>query len=216
MVPGVSSKADLEKLLAPYSYGVPSKVYKMRLEQYPTPTSVAAHIVWIALLKGSISGATVTDFGCGNGILATTSLLAGSYRAICIDIDEEIITYAQKILLEEFPRVSYRLILMVGDAVSIELNNVDTVVMNPPFGIAKHNRGLDLKFLENALKNARYVYSLHKYSEGFIKMLEKVKKKMGFDVVWFEGINLEIPMIYERHRRRVYRIKVVFVGLAKY
>jgi len=43
-------------------------------------------------------------------------------------------------------------------------NRVDTVVMNPPFG-TKHNKGLDMKFLQTGLEMAsRAVYSLHKSS----------------------------------------------------
>lgn len=40
----------------------------------------------------------------------------------------------------------------------------DTVLMNPPFG-TKHNEGIDMKFLEVALKlSNNAVYSLHKTS----------------------------------------------------
>lgn len=211
----VNSKADLEKALAPYSLKIAYKTYKAHLEQYPTSTSVAAHMAWIALLKGSIGNATLADFGCGNGVLAASSLLAGSRRAVCIDIDEEILTHAQRILFESYREIAHRLMPVVGDATSIELNNVDAVVMNPPFGVVKRNRGLDLKFLENALRNARCVYSLHKYSKGFLKILKEISERMKLDIHWFEILNLEIPMIYSRHRRRVYRVRVVLLGLTK-
>ena len=43
-------------------------------------------------------------------------------------------------------------------------NKFDTVIMNPPFG-TKHNKGLDMIFLQRAIKMASTaVYSLHKTS----------------------------------------------------
>jgi len=193
------------------------RVYKAGLEQYPTPTHVAAHLVWITSLKGAIKGLTVSDFGCGNGILAVASLIAGSSRAICVEIDEELVTQATEMVTEYYREVLHKVIFVVGDATSIELNNVDTVIMNPPFGVSRRRRGVDLAFLENALKNAHNVYSIHKYSEGFFRAVEKrLRGKFNFVVKWLEVLNLEIPMIYERHRRRVYRIKALLLGLTKY
>ncbi|MEM2354290.1 MAG: methyltransferase [Desulfurococcaceae archaeon] len=211
----ITSKADLERALTPYSLEAVRKQYKAHLEQYPTSTSVAAHMIWVALLKNSIDDATVADLGCGNGILATASLLAGSRRAVCVDIDEEILAFAQSILFKGFREMAHQLIPVVSDAASIELNNIDTVVMNPPFGVVKRNRGLDLKFLKSALRSARNVYSLHKHSRGFLEVLEEMSKAMELDITWFEVLNLEIPMIYSRHRRRVHRVKVVLLGLTK-
>ena len=43
-------------------------------------------------------------------------------------------------------------------------NKFDTVIMNPPFG-TKHNKGLDMLFLQTGISLAsRAVYSLHKTS----------------------------------------------------
>ena len=43
-------------------------------------------------------------------------------------------------------------------------NKFDTVIMNPPFG-TKHNKGLDMVFLQRAITMTRTsVYSLHKTS----------------------------------------------------
>ena len=50
----------------------------------------------------------------------------------------------------------------------------DTVIMNPPFG-TKHNKGLDMVFLQRAIMMSRYaVYSLHKTStrEHILKKAE--------------------------------------------
>ena len=44
------------------------------------------------------------------------------------------------------------------------IGKYDTVIMNPPFG-TKHNKGLDIKFLETGLRlSSKSVYSLHKTS----------------------------------------------------
>ena len=58
------------------------------------------------------------------------------------------------------------------DIINADISNIgdewkdkfDTVIMNPPFG-TKHNKGLDMVFLQTAIMMARRaVYSLHKTS----------------------------------------------------
>lgn len=215
MTPCAGDKVSLERALSVYSRGVCREVYKARLEQYPTPTSLAAHIAWTARMKNTVTGKTIADFGCGSGVLAVASIIAGSRRAVCIDVDEEMVRCTQRVVSYDYPWALHKLIPVVSDATTIELANIDTVLMNPPFGVVKHNRGLDMKFLESALKNAKNVFSLHKYSEGFLRKLEKLKEATGFRVMWLEKVDLGIPMIYQRHRRKIYRVKVLFIGITK-
>lgn len=211
----VASKAELEKKLAFFGRIPFSKLYKSRLEQYPTSTSIAAHMVWVGSMKNAIVDMTIADFGCGSGVLSVASLIAGARRAICVDIDEEVLLYTKKNISMVYPYISHRFLIVVGDVKDIAFENVNTVVMNPPFGVRKHLRGIDLEFLKSALKTAEFVYSLHKYSVGLLKIMEMMKEMGFFDIIWFEILDLEIPMIYQRHRRRVYRVKVLFLGLAK-
>lgn len=208
-----NDKSRIEISLEYYSRWKPRKPRKQRLEQYPTPTSIAAHMVWTAYMKNKILDKTVLDLGCGNGVLVTASLIAGARRGICVDIDDEVLEEAIRILNERYHSLIYRVVFIQGDALVIEFSNTDTVVMNPPFGVVRSNRGLDLGFLRSALRSARYVFSIHKYSEGLEQRIKEISERGSARVDWFEVLYLEIPMIYPRHRRRIHRVKAVFIGL---
>jgi predicted RNA methylase len=210
------TKKDLELRLADYAELVKeAKIFKKELEQYPTPTEVAAHIAWIALMKGHLKDATVLDLGCGTGVLSTASILASAKRAICVEIDRELIETAVKVISENYPEVMHRILFVEGDVLDVEVVNVKVVLMNPPFGVQPETRGADLAFLDKALNIASSVYSIHKYSDNLVKLIEKTAEKRGFKLTWLEVLNLEIPMMYPRHRRRVYRVKALLVGLEK-
>lgn len=211
----ISDKGELEKSLIPYSKPGSFGVYKQELEQYPTPTSVASHMVWTIRMKNKMVNKTVIDMGCGSGVLSIASLFAGASRVLCLDIDEDILLHAKSLMDKYYSELSYRVILIHGDVLDSLFNNIDTVVMNPPFGVVRRNRGLDIKFLESALLNARYVFSLHKYSDGLVEIVKNITMWRRVEIIWFEILELEIPMLYPRHRKRVHRVKALFIGLEK-
>jgi len=207
------SKSELEWALRVYS--VERRVYRRELEQYPTPTSLVAHMTWLGVLKGDIAGRTTADYGCGDGRIAIASLVAGASRAVCVELDEDMVRTGAQLAQRYYSLVYPRILFIVGDATRLEFRNTDTVVMNPPFGVLRRNRGLDVKFLASALRTSSRVYSVHKYSEGFLRLLKNLAETAGFDLDYFEVIDFEIPMLYSRHRRKVHRFKAVFVILAK-
>jgi len=209
----VSSKAELERALVVYS--AERSVFKRELEQYPTPTRLVAHVIWLGLLKGDIEGKTIADYGCGDGRLAVASLLVGASRALCVEVDEDLLKLGVRTILQYYYPIHFRILLIVGDATRILLRNISTIIMNPPFGVVRSNRGLDVKFLISALKSSRKVYSFHKYSKGFMRLLKKITEAFNLDLEYVELMDFEIPMLYSRHRRKVYRFKVVLVILAK-
>jgi putative methylase len=209
----VNSKAELERALIVYS--TEQRVLKRKLEQYPTPTQLVAHVVWLGLLKGDIGGQTIADYGCGDGRLAVASLLVGASRALCVEIDEELLRLGLRITLQYYYPIHFKILFIVGDATRILLKNINTIIMNPPFGVVRSNRGLDVKFLISALKTGRKVYSFHKYSEGFVMLLEKIIYTLNLDLEYRELMDFEIPMLYNRHRRRTYRFKAVLIILAR-
>jgi len=203
-------KKEIELLISRMArYRYPKK----RLEQYQTPSSLVAHIVWTAYMRGDIEGLTIGDLGCGDGRLSIASILLGAERAICIDIDDEILLHGLRLAESMFPDTVGRIIHVNADVSRIELKGVDTVLMNPPFGIVAGNRGLDTVFLRVAMKTARSIYSIHKYSEGFMKLLGELVDSAGFQVDSYEVLDFEIPMMFETHRRRIYRVKTVFTIL---
>jgi putative methylase len=131
-------------------------------EQYATPASVAAEMLYLAYMHGDLG--VVCDLGCGTGILAIGAALLGA-RAIGVEIDAEALAVArrnaQKLGVDvDFIRASVQ---------HLSLRGIDTVVMNPPFGAQKASAG-DRDFLRAATKLSKAVYSLHNHgSEGFIR-----------------------------------------------
>jgi putative methylase len=134
-----------------------------RLEQYSTPAGVASELLYSALMQGDLEG-TVCDLGCGTGVLAIGAALLGA-RSVGVELDSAAI----KIAKENARRLGVEVEFVRGDAASIGLKNVSTVVMNPPFGAQKGSGG-DRAFLRKATETAEVVYSIHNAgSEGFIR-----------------------------------------------
>ncbi|MCY0868478.1 MAG: 50S ribosomal protein L11 methyltransferase [Desulfurococcus sp.] len=188
---------------------------KRRLEQYQTPSSIVAHLAWTALMRGDLDDSTILDLGCGDGRLAIAALLLGAMRAICVDVDEDILVHGLYAISSLFPWIATRIIYVESDAVGFTARNVDTVVMNPPFGVVRGNKGLDIAFLKTAMRVARAVYSIHKYSPGLVNMLYELAESSGFKLCSHEVVDFEIPMMYETHKRQVYRVKSVIVILVE-
>lgn len=209
------SKSELEMFLSPYSTIPGSRLFKRELEQYQTPTSLAAHAVWILYMKKKTASSTILDLGCGTGILSIATLLVGARRSICVDIDWDLLVVAIEFVSRNYAGLVYRLIFIMGDVVDMVFTGVDVVLMNPPFGVYRENRGLDLDFLQVAVASAGVVYSFHKYSEGLVEIIKSLASKYGFEIAWFEILDFQIPMIYSRHKRRIYRVKTLFIGLEK-
>ena len=152
---------------------------KVRLEQYPTPSEIAADLLWNAYYLGDIEGKVIVDLGSGTGILGIGALLLGAKKVYFVDIDESAMNIAKtnfsKVESESSTIGDTEFIL--GDIGEFKVK-VDTIVENPPFGVkVRHN---DRYFLENAFRLGNIVYSLHKsetksYLGGF-------SDKKSFDI----------------------------------
>ncbi|MGB9827821.1 MAG: METTL5 family protein [Thermosphaera sp.] len=191
------------------------KGLKRRLEQYPTPSWIVAHMSWRAFMKGDVEGRSVADLGCGDGRLLYASLLLGARLGLCVDIDEEAVKHSVSVLNNYFSEYSPRILFIVADASQLSFSNVDTVIMNPPFGVVRENRGLDVAFLRRALQYAKSVYSIHKYSPGLLKILKDLAAFYNSRLELMEILDFEIPMVFETHRSRIYRFKSLFIVLRR-
>jgi putative methylase len=117
-------------------------------EQYSTPASVAAEMLFHAYMHGDLG--VVCDLGCGTGILAIGAALLGA-RAIGVEIDRQALAEARR----NAKKLGVHVDFVLGSVSSISLKGIDTVVMNPPFGAQRASVG-DRAFLS-------------KGSEGFIR-----------------------------------------------
>jgi len=165
------------------------------LEQYTTPPRVAAELLFTArYIYDDVEGRLVADLGCGTGRLGIGALLLGAQAVVGVDIDPTAISVARE--NAEETAVSGRLHLLVGDIAPLR-PVFDTVVMNPPFGTRR--RHADVEFLEEALRVAEAVYTIHKSStRDFI--LRYVEERGGRVSALFQ-MEMEIPHMFPFHRR---------------
>ncbi|MCL7475994.1 MAG: METTL5 family protein [Methanosarcinales archaeon] len=132
------------------------------LEQYATPATIAAELLYLAFMKGDLED-VVYDLGCGTGMLAIGAALLGAPRVIGFDMDKE----ALKIAYQNARQLNVD-VEFVCSRVEDVYGQAHTVIMNPPFGAQE--KGNDRPFLLKALEVADVVYSIHNSgSYEFIK-----------------------------------------------
>ncbi len=181
------------------------------LEQYPTSSRIASYMLWTAYLKGDIEGRVVADLGCGTGVLSLGALLLGASEVVCIDIDCSALTIA-KHWIENYSAIGIE--ALCGDVTWISLREIDTVIMNPPFGVYK--RGADISFLRKAFEIAkRSVYSIHKFNPQSHRLITETAKEANFITEILSIDYMEIPQLYEEHVKRVHRFKVALYRFRK-
>ncbi len=184
---------NLSKLKIPESFNI-------NLEQYQSEGELVADILWKAFINKDIKNKTIADFGCGNGIFGIGALLFGARKVYFVDIDKKVIKLAK----ENYKNLN----LKNGNFINLNVLNfkykVDTVLMNPPFGVQnKHN---DKLFLEKSFEVSDSIYSLHKIeSKNFI---EKISKNNNFKVIKVFPYEFLIKKIFKFHKSYKYYIKV--------
>ncbi len=199
----IRSKKDLEIILSKLkSFEKPS----YQLEQYPTPSSIAAEWIWTMAMRSEVSGRTILDAACGPGILGIGLLLMGAKKIIFVDKDSQIIQTCQQnynSIKDEYEIGEAEFI--ITDIQLIDLQ-ADIVVQNPPFGTK--NEHIDKLFLEKAFSSAKIVYSMHKYSTQ--KFVEAIAKDFNFTITHLWRYDFPIKATFAFHEKPV---KNVDVGL---
>lgn len=183
---------------------------KADLEQYSTPSIIAADLLWNALSMGDIDGFKVVDLGCGTGILTIGAAMLGASEAVGVDVDSEAISVAaEQALVKNMNNTRF----IVSD-VSDFNETADTVVQNPPFGAQKINRkAADRIFLQKALEIAPVVYSFH-MKETLNFLIEFVRNNNA-NVSHIFKYRFPIPRIYDFHTRDSVDVDVVALRIEK-
>ena len=199
----IRSKRDLEVILSKLkSFEKPS----LQLEQYPTPSNIAAEWVWSMAMKREVAGKTIVDAGCGPGIIGLGLLLLGARKIIFIDKDQEALNLCQQnynTLQQEYEIGAAE---FIAHDFSLFDGEADLVVQNPPFGTKQEHA--DKKFLEKAFSIAPLVYSMHKWSTQ--KFVEAVCKDFSFRITEVWRYEFPIKATFSFHEKPK---QIIDVGL---
>jgi putative methylase len=185
----------------------PHESPKINLEQYSTPSVIAADVLWNANSIGDIHDMKVVDLGCGTGIFAIGSVLLGANEAVGVDIDMDAISIANS--QAEKLGVKSKTRFITRDIKDF-YESADTVIQNPPFGAQKANRKeIDRLFMIKALEIAPVVYSFHiQETEEFVT---DFFKKEGASVSHVFHYNFPIQRTYDFHTKDKVNVKVVLL-----
>ena len=176
---------------------------KAGLEQYATPSNVAADILFLAYQLKDIEDKLIADLGAGTGIFSIGACILGAKRVKAVEIDGDAVNVMRK-NLEKFQCRDVEIYEMNVNDFSCE---VDTVLQNPPFG--SQRKHADLPFLEKAMHIGKVIYTLHNAVTH--EFLERKIENLGGVIT--NQINYEffIPRIYKFHRKE--KVKREFVLL---
>jgi putative methylase len=182
-------RKDLEMILQRVE---PFSKPRADLEQYVTPATIAAEMVFTAYANGDIMDRTVLDLGCGTGMLSIAAYLLGAAKVIGLETDEVALDVARKNANSFEAEIEF-----IRSDVSDYCGRVDTVVQNPPFGA--QNRNADRAFLDKAMRSADVVYSLHLTET--VDFLARYVQPNGFEIEFQKSFKFDIPHTFAFHRK---------------
>ena len=184
---------------------------KVDLEQYSTPSFIAADVLWNAYSLGDLEGMKVVDLGCGTGIFAIGSVLMGASESVGVDIDGDAVAIAEAQALKM--KIDYSSRFVTCDVKDFK-ESADTVIQNPPFGAQKASRKeADRLFMVKALEIAPVVYSFHiMETEEFVV---NFFKKEGATISHLYHYNFPIPRTYNFHRKEKVDVEVLVLRVER-
>jgi Predicted RNA methylase len=176
---------------------------ELELEQYQTPSLLAAEILHFAYMQGDLDD-SAQDLGCGTGILAIGAKLLGTKTVVGYDADQKALEIAKKNARKLGAEVEF----VLSDITGIT-NHVKTTVMNPPFGARV--KGRDRPFLSSALRTSEVIYSIH--NRGSLAFIQKFIKPAVITHSYVAKFPLKRTFDFHKKEREVieveiYRIKV--------
>jgi putative methylase len=176
---------------------------ELELEQYQTPSLLAAEILHFAYMQGDLDD-SVQDLGCGTGILAIGAKLLGARKVVGYDSDQKALEIAKK----NTRKLGVEVEFVLSDVTDVT-NHVKTTIMNPPFGARV--KGRDRPFLSSALRTSEVIYSIH--NRGSLAFIQKIIKPEVITHSYVAKFPLKRTFDFHKKEREVieveiYRIKV--------
>lgn len=175
-----------------------------KLEQYPTPATIAADILYWAYINGDIQDMKVCDLGCGTGMFTIGACLAGSFEVHGFDISESALKIAERNAM----KLNCNPIFTKCDVREVK-EQCDTVLMNPPFGSQKKHA--DRPFLEKAMEISDSVYSIHMLCT--LPFIKETAEANGREVVGHKIYKYDIPHTFSFHSKMKQSVDIVAVNI---
>ncbi|MBI4453010.1 RsmD family RNA methyltransferase [Candidatus Woesearchaeota archaeon] len=184
---------------------------KVKLEQYPTDSEIAAAVLWTAYMNGDIQDKVIADLGSGTGILGIGALLLGAKFVYFLDIDREVLDVLRE-NIENFnnppiKRNRYKVIHKTIEEINKEYFmslHADVVIQNPPFGTKEKH--IDRLFLEKAFGVAPVIYSFHKTATK--KFIETFCRDNNFIPKQIDAFNFPLKATMKFHKKKIERVEV--------
>jgi putative methylase len=179
------------------------------LEQYRTPSGIAAEFLLLARDEGAIERQRVLDLGCGTGTLTLAAALLGARMATGVDLDPQAIGIAQQAAQQQGVAANTWFVVAALEDWHPQADTYDTVIMNPPFGAQKQNKHADRLFLDRAVEAVRpagtvWFLALEK-TEGFLAQQAK-----ALEATIDRVASWDYPLVatMEHHRKEVQTVRV--------
>lgn len=167
------------------------------LEQYPTPTELAAHVVHLASLQGDIEGRSVVDLGAGTGVLALAAALREPARVVGLERDPAALAVARENEHQVAPSIAVDWVLADATRPPLCPTGPVTAIFNPPFGARTGNEGADRAFLRTAASLSEVSYSIH--NAGSQSFVEAFAADNAGDVTHAFRAAFELDRLYDHH-----------------
>jgi len=170
------------------------------LEQYATEGDLAAYWMLAVDQLDGLEGKVVADLGAGNGILGIGALLLGARRVVFVETDEDALEVLRSNVtsLEDDLADRADVIAAHVGVDDLPLDDVDLVVMNPPWGVQRERA--DRPFLEAAFTAAgRAVHLLHSDRASHVAAVAATHDWEAEAVLRTE---FRLPPTYEHHAKR--------------
>jgi len=187
---------------------------KLQFEQYPSPPRVAANLLWIAGIDNNdIFDKNILDLGCGAGILSIGAAYLGARNVIGLDIDYDSLKVAKNnsVMMDVDGQCHW----LCSNAEGFQIKNIDTTIMNPPFGMRKESISRDRHFLKTALTLSDTVYSINPYAEKTREFFTNYCQELGANIKNITQMNFEIKRQYQFHKKNQHVILVDLYHIEK-
>jgi putative methylase len=177
--------------------------HDLELEQYQTPSLLAAEILHFAYMQGDLDD-SVQDLGCGTGILAIGAKLLGARTVVGYDSDLK----ALEIAKINAKNLGVDVDFVFSDIAEVT-GHVKTTLMNPPFGARV--KGRDRPFLSSALRTSEVIYSIH--NRGSLAFIQKFIKPAVITHSYVAKFPIKRTFDFHTKEREVIEVEIYRMSL---